>query len=177
MRFPTLFALPPSGLPLVDDACHWVTSGHGWVSQWYQGVRMRLDDDGRWWTWTTRSYGNTTPPEFVEFDSDMQGVHGWVPLPEIYWADAVGDAVRLRADAGLPVTPGVYFLRSLMPAVAGQALFPVEGPPIPDVPRDHAGICLWLGEHPEVEGLVWHNPDGRKAIFRREDVAEFHRTG
>jgi hypothetical protein len=39
-----------------------------------------------------------------------------------------------------------------------------------DVPRDFAGLKAWFeGDEDEVEGIVWHHPDGRMVKIKRKD--------
>ncbi|MFC6661811.1 hypothetical protein [Deinococcus multiflagellatus] len=40
---------------------------------------------------------------------------------------------------------------------------------LPDVPRDFAGLRAYLEARPDMEGVVWHHPDGRMVKLKRKD--------
>jgi hypothetical protein len=49
----------------------------------------------------------------------------------------------------------------------GEALAAKAGH-IPDAPRMFEGLRTWLAEN-DVEGIVWHHPDGRMAKIKARD--------
>lgn len=96
---------------------------------------------------------------------------GWLPIgdgPEDKWhRDA-------WANCGEHMPDGTYEL--VGPKVQGNpseyllhALVPHGKEELSECPRDFIGIGKYLSDYPDIEGVVWHHPDGRMAKIKRRD--------
>lgn len=129
---------------------------------------------------------NREPPEgFVPAQDPDDGGHwpGWVPVgpePEDCWhRQAFGEAAGVTGRGSMitfescSLEEGTYEL--VGPKVQGN---PEDAPrhllvrhgacPLPDCPRDFDGIKAYLAEH-DIEGIVWHHPDGRMVKIKGKD--------
>lgn len=96
---------------------------------------------------------------------------GWLPVgdgPEDRWFQEA-----LGADFARPRPDGTYELCG--PKVQGNpegfsshVLVRHGGQVLDDCPREFEGIKAFLAAH-DIEGIVWHHPDGRMAKIKRRD--------
>jgi len=151
--------------------CAWVFAGEGVATRKYDGTSC-LIRDGRLFKRREIKAGQAVPPDFevATVDDETGKTVGWIPVgdgPDDRWhreafadADGYGD--------------GTYEL--LGPKVQGN----VEGRTqhvlqphamartYPDAPRTFNALREWLAGQ-DIEGLVWHHPDGRMAKIKLRD--------
>ena len=154
----------------VEEGCEWVINGEGTPTQKFDGSAC-LVRNGVLYRRLKVKPGNTTPDGWLHwsFDPDQNSGHGWALVgdkhQDIYHQEAWACSV-LFAD-------GTYELCG--PMVQGnpenleehELLF--HGSMILDeVPTDFNGLRDWLATH-DVEGIVWHHPDGRMVKLKQRD--------
>lgn len=177
-KIPTIFERDWNGdrsrvLGIPHPDCGWVFAG--------EGVAMRKYDGTSCFVMGAELYkrrelkrGQVIPHDFVIAGSDDETgkTVGWVPVgsgPEDRWHREA--FMRLATPT---VEDGTYELCG--PHVQGNP----EGLPEDDlikhsgaqsfgvVPTDFQGLREWLAER-DIEGLVWHHPDGRMAKIKKRD--------
>ncbi|MGH7424758.1 MAG: hypothetical protein ACREJP_01140 [Candidatus Methylomirabilales bacterium] len=149
--------------------CEWVFAGEGVASRKYDGTCMMFDGK-RWWARREVKAGKPTPPGFVvlETDEETGKTVGWEPAEQSAFAKWLGQAVR---DGLLP---GTFEL--VGPKINGNPerlerhtlIRHSEAERYSDAPRDHEGLGAFLANS-EIEGLVFHHPDGRMAKIKKRD--------
>ena len=175
-KIPTLFERDWTGdrsrvIPVVNPACAWVMAGEGVATRKIDGTCCLIRDGRLHKRFETK---NNPPPDFEEvaFDTETGKRFGWRPVgegPEDRW-----HREALAACPGLP--DGTYEL--IGPKVQGnpeasdthtlvrhstEALAFADPPP-----RNFEGLRAWLTER-DVEGIVFHHPDGRMAKIKGRD--------
>jgi hypothetical protein len=174
-KIPTIFVRDMSKQPalVIDawvDAADWVRYGVGVATRKYDGTSC-LVRAGKLYKRRELRPGDVTPPDFESLGTDENTgkTAGWVPV-----GDGPEDRWHREAFEGFVHPDGTYEL--LGPKIQGNkdqrakhVLQPhAQAECYYDAPRDFEGLKAWLAEH-EIEGLVWHNPDGRMAKIKRRD--------
>ncbi len=159
----------------------WVARGEGVATRKWDGMAV-LVRDGKSFKRYDAKAGRTPPPGFepAQPDPDPKSGHwpGWMPVTasdrpineSLAWASA-------NLHSGGPVPDGHY--EAVGPLIgtrhgpnpeglAEQRLVAHGADPLPDAPRDHAGLMAYL-RHAGIEGIVWHHPDGRMAKIKAAD--------
>lgn len=155
---------------LVPDA-EWVAAGEGVATRKFDGTCC-LIDGGRLFKRYELKPGRSAPAGFLPAQQadDVTGeLPGWVPVgdgPE----DAYHREAFARLDAG---DDGTYELigpkvNLNLERAATHCLVRHDGYPLNDVPRDYAGLREYLAKR-DIEGVVWHHPDGRMAKIKGKD--------
>ncbi|ULH17377.1 hypothetical protein MF271_19495 (plasmid) [Deinococcus sp. KNUC1210] len=179
-KIKNLFKREPKGLRHVyndvEPSSQWVVDGEGTATRKWDGTSC-LIQDGQLYKRYDAKHGKKIPPNFIPCEDAPDPVSGhfpgWVPVD----LKAPGDRWHAEAWAlggqGLP--DGTYEL--VGPKVQGNAegllgfhRFHRHGDALLDgVPRtfDELGAYLWT--HPDMEGVVWHHPDGRMVKAKRKD--------
>ncbi|WP_221089927.1 RNA ligase 1 family protein [Deinococcus aquaedulcis] len=156
----------------VVPGAEWVLAGEGVATRKWDGTSC-LVRAGRLYRRYDAKKGRTPPPDFepAQPPDPVTGHHpGWVPVGE-----GPDDAHHREAwAAGGPLPDGTYEL--LGPKVQGNpeglsshTLVRHGEAVLPDVPRDFAGLRAYLEVRPDMEGVVWHHPDGRMVKLKRKD--------
>jgi hypothetical protein len=184
----SLFQRNYDGDRLVRDevvpGAEWVIAGQGTATVKIDGTSC-LVRNGQLFKRYDAKRGRT-PPEGWEPCEPEPNEHtghwpGWLPVgngPEDQWHREAWDIMQSDL-CGAPVPDGTYEL--IGPKVQANpyhmrlheltrhgAIVP-EHLNFPEPPRDFAGLQRWLSEH-EVEGIVWHHPDGRMCKLKRRDL-------
>lgn len=171
-KIPTIFKRDANfrAIDVPNPDCAWVFAGEGVATRKYDGTAVMLRD-GRLFVRYDAKTGRTPPPAFepCEPAPDEDGHWpGWVPA-------GLEDKRLYEAIGNMPYTvDGTYEL--IGPKVNGNPeAAPVHGlvphanaTQYPDCPRDFEGIREFLGMH-DIEGIVWHHPDGRMAKIKQRD--------
>lgn len=175
-KIPTLFVRDWNGdrSRVVDEPhpdCAWVFAGEGVPTRKIDGTST-LVRDGRMWKRRELKKGEAAPEgfELVGTDAETGKTIGWMPVgdgPEDRWHREALEALADKAD-------GTYEL--LGPKIQGNpekreshVLVPHSSLAIDEkVPRDFAAIKAWL-EGRDIEGVVFHHPDGRMAKLKLRD--------
>jgi hypothetical protein len=177
-KIPSVFQRNYDGDRLIRDevvpGCEWVLAGEGQATVKWDGTACLVRDGVLYKRYDAKR--GKTPPESwepCEAAPDANTGHwpGWVPVgdgPEDLWHRAVWDRQKDVTEDGTyeltgPKVQGnphnwdaLYLLRH------GGATF------VNDPPRNFIGLQEWFRER-EVEGVVFHHPDGRMAKVKRRD--------
>lgn len=160
---------------VIDQAhkdCGWVFLGEGVATRKLDGTSC-LVRDGHLYKRRELRPGDATPEAFelASFDDETGKSVGWVPV-----GDGPEDRYHREAFADGPRTDGTYEL--IGPKVQGNPehverhMLIMHGTglagPIEGVPRDFAGLREWMTGQ-DIEGIVWHHPDGRMAKLKLRD--------
>lgn len=158
--------------------CAWVFAGEGHATQKLDGTCCMVRD-GALFRRRELKVGQPAPAGFVAegTDSETGKTVGWMPV-----SDVPEDALHREAFAKLqavsifgPIPDGTYEL--VGPKVQGNpeqrpshmlerhALAPLFSPP---PPRTFDGLREWMAGQ-DIEGIVFHHPDGRMAKIKLRD--------
>lgn len=173
-KIPTIFKRNPDNMRELSDECNpdclWVFAGEGYATRKYDGTAM-LIREGKYYKRREIKKGKEIPFGFeqVEFDPATGSRVGWI---EVHPHD-LSDRWAMEAhEPGLP--DGTYEL--LGPRVQGNrehfdkhTLFGHSMAGIFwDAPRTMEGLRFWFIDK-DIEGLVFHHPDGRMAKIKKRD--------
>ena len=181
-KIPTIFKRNPRRdrrqevLPEQNPECAWVFKGEGVATRKYDGTCC-LVKDKKLWKRREVKRGKPTPSDFVPLEHDpVTGkTVGWVPVD----ANDKSDRWHIEAFADMTVIEdGTYELCG--PKVQGNpegcsahTLIPhAKAQQYPNVPRTFEGIRDFLADtigYLDIEGLVFHHPDGRMAKIKTRD--------
>jgi len=178
-KVPTIFVRdwegtigPPARFVLDEPHpdCRWVFAGEGVATRKYDGTCCLIRDGVLYRRLEVRE-GKTAPDGFekIETDAETGKTVGWVPVgegPEDRWHREAFADLDARMD-------GTYEL--LGPKVQGNP----EMTPVHtlishahaeelDAPRTFDGLHDFLARR-DIEGIVWHHPDGRMAKIKAKD--------
>lgn len=175
-KIPTIFVRdmtrqPALVIPTWSDGCDWVKWGEGFATRKYDGTSC-LVRDGKLYKRRELRHGDVSPPDFESLGTDENTgkTVGWVPV-----GNGTEDRWHREAFAEYALLPdGTYEL--LGPKIQGNkdkrerhTLQPHHLAEVfYEVPREFEPLKAWLTEH-NIEGLVWHHPDGRMAKIKRRD--------
>lgn len=161
----------------VTPGAEWVQAGEGRPTRKLDGTCCRILD-GVLWKRRTVKRGKAAPPGFeaaTEIDSKTGKQEGWVrvdagPEDERH-RQALARSAELfhLEDATYElVGPGVQGnpenLNSLRLYRHGAQIWARMSEP----PRDFAGLRDWF-QGRDIEGIVWHHPDGRMVKIKKRD--------
>lgn len=178
-KIPTLFERDWNGdrsrvLPQIHPDCEWVSAGDGIATRKLDGTCC-LIRDGKLYRRQEIKQGQALPTDFKEigFDPETGKRVGWRPVgddAEDQHHRAGFDNLADKADGTYelvgPKTQGNlerYERQTLVPHTVAALAFP-EQPP-----RTFEGLRDWLAER-DVEGIVFHHPDGRMAKIKGRDL-------
>ena len=182
-KIPTLFVrdFEGSGGRLVLDKpnapAQWVLDGEGVATRKWDGTAVMVRN-GRLYKRLELRRGRLAPDNFIEaddMDPETGKQPGWVPV-----TDDKADRWHREAWGAGGLDDGTYEL--VGPKIQeGERFDPEHGPPmrdhflvrhgeatLPDAPRDFNGLREYL-THRNIEGIVWHHPDGRMAKIKAKD--------
>ena len=154
-----------------DPACGWVFAGEGVATRKYDGTCVLVRDDTHYKRYEVKKGG--TPPAGFEpandVDPETGKQQGWVLIgsgPEDKWhREALGDSLWGNGTFEL-IGPKV---QGNPEKTASHQFVPhSEAQVYPDFPRDFDGIKAALTGM-DVEGVVFHHPDGRMAKIKKKD--------
>lgn len=194
-KIPTIFerdwdgTIGPPGRHVLSTPhpdCDWVFAGEGEATRKMDGTACLIRLDGiravLYKRLALRPHKKTgqmpdAPWGFEEIDRDDETgqILGWAPVgigPEDKWHL---EALDLLSDEQQGIRPGTYEL--IGPSVNGNP----EGCPANtlvfhgdlswnegDVPTAYEELKEWLS-YRDIEGIVWHHPDGRMAKIKKRD--------
>ncbi|BBM88058.1 hypothetical protein [Candidatus Uabimicrobium amorphum] len=173
-KTPTIFKRDEQDRKKVIDevypGCEWVFAGEGVATRKYDGTCVKIED-GKYFKRREVKKGKSIPDGFIQevLDETTGKRFGWMEVdPEL-----AENKWHMEAfDASL--TPGTYEL--VGPKIQGNLegyethtlVKHSDAEKYDDVPRSFSGISQWL-EDKDVEGLVFHHPDGRMAKIKKRD--------
>ena len=184
-KIPTVFERDWGGdrsrvVPQVHAGCEWVLADEGVATRKLDGTSCMVRA-GRLFKRRELRRGDRVPPLFEPsgFDETTGKTVGWIPCdigPE--------DRYHMEAFAAQPGLPdGTYEL--LGPKVQGNperherhVLVSHSDPALvmADAPRTFDGIREWMAGR-DIEGVVWHHPDGRMAKLKLRDFGIVRQKG
>lgn len=172
----SLFARNYDGDHLVRNevvpGAEWVLAGEGIPTPKFDGTCCRWHDDTLWKRHELKA-GKPAPEGFVaaqDADPVTGDIPGWVPV-----GDSPADRWHREALENTigQMSPGTYEL--IGPKVQGNPertdkhmLVPHGKRELDSVPRDFNGIREYLRGR-DIEGIVWHHPDGRMVKIKGRD--------
>lgn len=172
-KIPSLFMRNYDGDRLVRDevvpGSEWVIEGEGVPTVKYDGTSCMVRD-GRLYKRYDAKTGRKPPAGFEqsgEPDAVTGRVQGWLPIGDTDPGD------RWHREAHLPASDGTYEL--IGPKVQGNphnltahVLIPHGQARVTDFVRSFENVRAYLSTN-EIEGIVWHHPDGRMVKIKRKD--------
>lgn len=179
-KIPTLFVRdferkPALVTPAISPGCEWVAAGEGTATRKYDGACCAVIN-GTFYKrleTTAEKQIDFPTPGFVEVDRDplTNKIVGWVPVgegPEDKWfREALPPAVGAVPEDGTYELVGPKVQKN--PENYGNhALLKHSDAEVLDAPRDYDGLRAWLDGR-DIEGIVWHHPDGRMAKIKARD--------
>lgn len=186
-KIPTLFVRDLKTHLVINEinpGCEWVVAGEGQATSKLDGTCCMIRDGKLYRRHEVRHRGNPKDgwqpflnyPDGWELATNMDMAtgkeQGWVPVGDDPEDKYHREAIASAGDCW-PLSDGTYEL--LGPKVQGNpeqvrvhTLRPHGAELLPEVPRDFDGLREWLATH-DVEGIVWHHPDGRMAKIKGKD--------
>lgn len=172
-KIPTLFERDWDGdrslvLPVYQRDCAWVADGEGTATRKLDGTCCMVAG-GVLFRRRELKPGQIPPPSFIPIGETGKTV-GWV-----FVEDGPEDRYHNEAwaSAGYFLPDGTYEL--VGPKIQGnpenyiQHMLVRHGSEVLEgVPRDFDGLRNWLAGK-DIEGIVWHHPDGRMAKIKLRD--------
>ena len=155
----------------VVPGAEWVIAGEGMATQKLDGTCC-LYEDGKLWKRHTLKKGKRVPDGFrpaTEVDPTTGKQQGWVAVEptDKYHTEAFEQFLFG------PLIEGTYEL--VGPKVQGNpedwschTLFRHGATLLDDVPRTYDGLNAYF-EGKNIEGIVWHHPDGRMVKIKARD--------
>lgn len=181
-KIPTIFKRNPENMrELLSEPhpdCAWVFAGEGVPTRKYDGTCC-LVKNGELWKRREVKKGKPEPEGFVLADHDeVTGKKvGWMLVTE-----DKGDRWHVEAFGDGSYPDGTYELCGAKvqgnPEEYEQHTLVAHASAIEyaDVPREFNGLRDWL-EKMDIEGLVFHHPDGRMAKIRKRDYGQPRKVG
>jgi hypothetical protein len=173
-KIPTIFMRDESRRLVIDQknsAADWVFRGDGVATQKHDGTCCLVRDGVLFRRYDLRP-GKTPPFGFEAADGadEITGsIMGWVPV-----GHGTDDKWHREAVIDRPL-PGNGTYELCGPRVQGNPeklmshhLIPHGIVPLPDAPTDFSGLRNFLSVR-DIEGIVWHHPDGRMAKIKKRD--------
>jgi hypothetical protein len=178
-KIPTIFKRNPDNLkeilPEPHPDCGWVFAGEGVATRKYDGTCCRILG-GNLWKRRELKPGAKPPVDFEvsDYDAVTGKTVGWVPVTDAdkWHLDALKNAPNI--DGKISLRDGTYELcgpkiQSNPEGCAIHYLISHANADQFDVPvRTFDAIREFL-EHCDIEGLVFHHPDGRMAKIKKRD--------
>jgi hypothetical protein len=152
--------------------CAWVFRGEGVPTRKYDGTAVMVSEGVLFVRYDAKN-GKTPPEGFTpsqEPDDETGHWPGWVPAgdsPQYRWQRAIFEACKKDLPDGTYEACGPHFQGN--PEKLPQDCFVRHGHMrFYDVPRAHKELAEWF-KGKDIEGVVWHHPDGRMAKIKKKD--------
>lgn len=159
----------------VNPVCRWVVDGEGVATRKYDGTACRIVN-GELWVRFDAKHGKTPPVNFdpAQDAPDEETGHwpGWVPAglnPQYQWQRK---AFEFAKESAMVDGDGTY--EACGPHFQGNPEHWLvdtlirHGTTVLQSPRTFEGLQEWFGGQ-DIEGVVWHHPDGRMAKIKVKD--------
>jgi hypothetical protein len=175
-KIPTLFKRDFTNNSVIYDAYNdgteWVRNGEGVATRKYDGTSVLIRNHKMYKRYELR-LGKTAPPDFeqVDLDETTGKAVGWVPVGQ-----GPEDKYFREAIDGLGDYPNDGTYELLGPKVQGNPehaethylKMHTAAEQYDDVPVEFEALKKWL-EDKDIEGIVWHHPDGRMVKIKKKD--------
>ena len=154
--------------------CAWVFAGEGHATRKIDGTSCMVRD-GKLYKRREIKKGQTAPQDFevATQDEETGKTVGWVPVGdgpedkyhrEAFTRDAsLADGTYELVGPNIQGNPEGYTENQLVPHTLARLM--LLNPP----PLDFEGMRAWFGTEANLEGVVWHHPDGRMAKIKARD--------
>ena len=153
----------------VHSGCEWVYRGEGVATIKIDGTCCMVRNTKLYKRHEVK-LGKPCDFELVEVDNETGKCVGWLPVgdgPEDKWhreafcdqPDGTYELVGPKVQGN----PDNHPIHVLIPH--SVEMLPVLGK---QPPRDFAGLRVWMAGR-DIEGIVWHHPDGRMAKLKLRD--------
>lgn len=180
-KIPTIFERDWNGdrsrvLDQVHPVCEWVFAGEGIATRKMDGTCCMIRD-GKLFKRQEFKQGQSVPADFEEagFDAETGKRVGWRPVgdgPEDKWHRIGLENLAGKADGTYELVgphtqknPEKYEQDILVPHTV-ETLALADAPP-----RDFDGLKAYLADR-DIEGIVFHHPDGRRAKIKKRDFGQ-----
>lgn len=163
----------------VVPGAEWVLAGEGVATRKYDGTCC-LWQGGVLYKRYELKRGKTAPDGFIaaqEADAVTGDMPGWVPVGDGPDDQYHREALHTMLHCDIPSAPHIPGTCELLgPKIQGNAegcirhvlMFHDRAEKI-NAPRDFDGLKIYLTEHNDIEGIVWHHPDGRMVKIKGKD--------
>ena len=162
-------------IDMVNPGCGWVLNGEGRATRKIDGTCVLIRRDGDVVTAFSRREvkpGKMPPPNFevIHRDEITGKTIGWEPAVQSGFSKMIDEALERYPD----ITSGTYELIGPRingnPQSAGAHFLVRHGEStLHGVPNTFDELRDYLLGYPEMEGIVWHHPDGRMVKLKRRD--------
>jgi hypothetical protein len=180
-KIPTIFKRNPENrsklLTEPHPDCKWVFDGEGVATRKYDGTCVKIEN-GQYFKRREVKQGKKVPIDFIEeqLDKNTGKRVGWVPV------DPASKEDRWHMEAfDETLLDGTYEL--IGPKVQGNPerskthrLVKHSETEVLDVPRSYTQLSEWL-ENKDIEGIVFHQLDGRMAKIKKRDFGQKRKKG
>ncbi len=151
--------------------CAWVFAGEGAATRKLDGQCCMIRD-GKLFKRREIKKGQAAPPEFelAGFDEETGKTVGWLPVTdaaEDKWFVEAFNNTSYKSD-GTYEAVGPHHQGGVDGDGVDTLLKHSEAAVFVDAPRTFEGLQDWLAGK-NIEGLVWHHPDGRMAKIKLRD--------
>lgn len=175
-KIPTLFKRTTNTYLVYNEVtpgCEWMLAGEGTPTRKFDGTACLIKDGLLYKRYTHDPKRRRIPPAgfFPAQNPDpITGrTPGWVPIsegPEDHWHRAAyryGDCLRdgTHELCGPCIQGNPEHLRM-------HTLIPHGRDVLQSCPREYHAIRAWM-ENIDIEGVVWHHPDGRMCKLKKKD--------
>lgn len=178
-KIPTLFKrdFENNGqiIPEYNDGTEWVQNSEGVATRKYDGTSVLIKDHKMYKRYELKD-GRTAPTDFVLVDKDdtTGKTMGWVEVGNGNEDKWHREAIKGGNPDDVSLLDGTYEL--LGPKIQGnperfskhQLKKHSLATEYDDVPIEFEALKSWL-ESKDIEGLVWHHPDGRMVKIKKKD--------
>ena len=160
-------------VPQPHKDCGWVLAGEGVATRKLDGTCCMVRG-GKLYKRRELRKGDKPPPLFEVADQDEETgkTVGWVPCdigPEDRWHMEAFEGSGITEDGTFELVgpkvqgnPERYVAHTLVNHADPSLILD------PQPPRDFDGLRAWMAEQ-DIEGIVWHHPDGRMAKLKLRD--------
>lgn len=159
--------------------CGWVFAGEGVATRKIDGTCCMVRD-GKLYKRRELRKGEKEPPlfEVADHDDETGKTVGWVPCdigPEDKWhmlafgSGAFADGTYELVGPKTQGNPEHYTVQTLVSHNDPSLVFD------PQPPRSFDELRAWMQDK-DIEGIVWHHPDGRMAKLKLRDFGLKRRT-
>jgi hypothetical protein len=157
----------------VVPGSEWVIAGDGIATRKWDGMAV-MRRNGEWYKRYDAKAGRTPPPGFepAEPAPDAETGHwpGWVKMEQ------GKELLRVLAASTSHEEDGTYEFcgptigtrHGANPEGLAEHILVRHGTDVLDAPRTFAELKNWLADK-QIEGIVWHHPDGRMVKIKRSD--------
>jgi len=158
-----------------NPVCQWVFDGEGVATRKYDGTAILIERDELWVRFDAKN-GKTPPTNFhpAQNKPDEETKHwpGWVPAennPQYQWQRKAYEFSKEHAlldGDGTYEVCGPHFQGN--PEKYGTDLLIRHGQCVMIAPTSYVELAEWF-KGKDIEGIVWHHPDGRMAKIKKKD--------